>query len=134
MSENIETARRLMELFTGGRDAAAQVFDLFDPEIEIHDHPRFPDAEWHYGHEGVAAFAVKFWTVLGPVTGAMTEFVEAPDGMLVVRGETSGIGKGSGVPWSETVYVVLSFREGKILRFRPYSTRAEALAAVGLNA
>jgi len=131
--ENIKVVQRSLALFTGGKDAAAQVFELFDSEVELHDHPGVPDAEWHKGYEGLVTWAGKFWEVFGDPDVHPAEFLEAPDGSLVVRIDWAAEGKQGGVRFDASHYSIWTLRNGKVLRIDQLETRAEALDAAGLS-
>lgn len=131
--DKIETVRRMLALFTGGKDAAGQVLELFDPEVELHDHPGVPDAEWHRGYDGLVAWAVKFWEVFGAAEVHPAEFIEAPDGSLIVRIDWSAKGKQGGVRIAVSHYSTWTFRNARVLRIDQFASRGEALEAVGLQ-
>ncbi|HYI37259.1 MAG TPA: nuclear transport factor 2 family protein [Thermoleophilaceae bacterium] len=54
-------------------------------------------------------------------------------GKVVVVGRWTGEGTGSGVTLENTFSSVLTLREGKVVRYEWFRTRAEALQAVGLS-
>jgi ketosteroid isomerase-like protein len=129
MPENAEVVQRICEIFMQGRKASEQVFDLFDPELEMHDHPGFPDGETHHGHQGLANWAIKLWDDLGDIEVVPSEFVEAPGGRLLFRIDATVTGKGSGARVPTVVYAVATFRDGRMLRGAFYNTKAEAQEA-----
>jgi ketosteroid isomerase-like protein len=62
----------------------------------------------------------------------VTDMREAGD-TLVVFVQFHGIGMGSGVELTVPFVHLGNYRNGKLLRFRAYANRAEALEAVGLR-
>ena len=60
------------------------------------------------------------------------EYIDAGDS-VVVAFRWWGRGKSSGVPVESDFFGVHDLRDGKIVRFRQYDTRAEALEAAGLS-
>jgi len=52
---------------------------------------------------------------------------------VVVEVHERGEGKGSGVPFEQTHTQVWTLRDGKLVRWRLFTDRAEALEAVGLR-
>jgi ketosteroid isomerase-like protein len=63
---------------------------------------------------------------------AIEEIIDAGEHVVVVQ-RISGRGTRSGVPASQRVAVVWTFRYGKIVRGKSFTSRAEALEAVGLS-
>jgi ketosteroid isomerase-like protein len=59
-------------------------------------------------------------------------FAQAPE-IVVADTRVSGLGKRSGVPVELQFTVVVSFRNGKIVRVRNFLERPEALEAAGLS-
>ena len=60
----------------------------------------------------------------------ITDLIE--DRVLVVA-HTSGRARGTGIQMSQDLTHVWTLREGKAIRLNTYSTRADALEAVGLS-
>ena len=55
------------------------------------------------------------------------------DGVVVVDTRASGVGVGGGVPIEMTVYMVLRFRDQKVVWTKSFMDRSEALEAAGLS-
>ncbi len=60
-------------------------------------------------------------------------FVDCGDDVLVVARE-HGRGARSGVTVSSRIFIVVTFRDGKLLRYREFYDESAALEAVGLSA
>jgi ketosteroid isomerase-like protein len=60
------------------------------------------------------------------------EVIDAGDSVFVGLRQW-GRGKGSGVPVEYRFFGVWTFRDGKVIRYKGFNERAEALEAVGLS-
>jgi ketosteroid isomerase-like protein len=125
----IDVFRRATEKFSRSDPSA---LDEFDPEAEIRDFPTLPDAQWHQGIDGVAAWAAKLWQVAGAFQIEVANPVEVGT-LVVVDWRLYGSGKRGGVPVVQTGATIAQFRDGKIARVELFRTRKEALEAVGLR-
>ena len=102
-----------------------------DPEIEWYEDPQRPDARVHRGHGGVRE-SFERWLDQWDEYGAEAErFIDCGDDVLVVATE-HGRGARSGATVSSRIFIVVTFREGKILRYREFYDEAAARAAAGL--
>ncbi len=61
------------------------------------------------------------------------EFVEAPNGDILVRVHVSGRGRGSGIEIDNDIAWVVAFRGDEAVRMVVYEEPSEALEAVGLR-
>jgi ketosteroid isomerase-like protein len=61
------------------------------------------------------------------------DFIEAPGDRVLVLARHGGTGRGSGVRVDAPVAHVFTLRDGKVIEWRAYLDRAEALEAVGLS-
>jgi ketosteroid isomerase-like protein len=130
--ENVEKVREGYEAFARGD--LAFVFGLLDDEVE-----------WYP--------AIAPLLGVGPVRGkqALEKFltVDLPEGFadfastavaaedlgdaVLVQTHYSGRGRASGAPVMLESFSLFRFRDDKIVGFRDYETRAEALEAAGLS-
>ena len=127
--ENVEVVRRCCEAFDCGDYTAA--LEALDPAVE-YDLTHFPDGRVYRGREGVRE-AFRIW--LGTwedYRQERDEFVDAGDRVLVPTREF-GRGKGSGLDLSRSTVGVWTLQNGEVVRIQFYSTKAEALEAVGLR-
>jgi ketosteroid isomerase-like protein len=128
-SENVEIVRRVLDGLTTGDTAAAM--SQLDPEIEF-DMSIRPEGSVSRGHEGLLE-AMRTWIgTWRDWTLEVEELLDAGDQVLAAHRE-SGLGKGSGVPLSQTTYCVYTLRAGKVTRIEAFHTEADARRAAGLE-
>ena len=128
--ENVEIVRMGYETF-GRRDLEAM--DAF-----MRDHV-MPDAEFesaltgqvHRGAEGARDLAADLWETLDYVP-AIEETIGSGDQVVAVL-RISGRGRSSGASVSQQVAIVWTFEDGRIVRGKSFTSRAEALEAAGLR-
>ena len=126
---------------TAGADADKQalvaalpevIAEMCDPEIEWIEDPQRADARVYRGHEGVRE-SFERWLDQWDEYGMEPErFTDYGDDVLVVARE-QGRGATSGATVSARIYLVFTFRDGKVLRYREFYEEAAALEAVGLR-
>lgn len=103
---------------------------MCDPEIEWHEAPQRADAHVYRGHSGVRE-SFERWLDQWEEYGAEAErFVDHGDNVLVVARE-HGRGERSGATVSARLFVVVTFRGGKISRYREFYDEAAAFEAAG---
>jgi len=102
-----------------------------DPEIEWHEDPQRADGRVYRGHSGVRE-SWERWLDQWDEYGTEAErFVDCGDDVLVVARER-GRGGVSGATVSARAFYLITFRNGKILRYREFYDEAAALEAAGL--
>ena len=102
-----------------------------DPEIEWHEDPQRADGRVYRGHSGVRE-SWERWLAQWDEYGTEAErFVDCGDDVLVVARER-GRGGVSGATVSARAFYLITFRNGKILRYREFYDEAAALEAAGL--
>lgn len=102
-----------------------------DPEIEWYEDPRRADARVYRGHSGVRE-SFERWLDDWDEYGTEPErFVDCGDDVLAVARE-HGRGTRSGATVTARIFIVVTFREGKIFRYREFYDEAAALKAAGL--
>ena len=104
-----------------------------DPEIEWIEDPRRADSRTYRGHEGVLASWKRWLDGFDQYGAVLEEVVDCGDRVLVSSRE-SGRGAISGATVDATNYQVLTFREGKVLRYQEFYDEADARRAAGLPA
>lgn len=128
--ENVDLVRRIHEAFNQGGVEALLPF--LSREVEWHDIPNQPDAVGvAYGHEGALVAARNWLSAFGE--GYQTEISEVQDcgDEVVVVERNTGRGAESGVEIQHDLASVWTVDEGSIVRVRWFSTREDALEAVG---
>jgi len=129
--ENVEVVKRFMSRFEGGDRQEWR--EHFDPDVVWDTSPsQMPAAGVYRGHEGVERF---FRDWLGTWTDyevANSEYIDAGDAVIVAFHQT-GTGRGSGARVERDFFGVYELRESKVVRFRLFESRGEALEAAGLR-
>ena len=127
--ENVELTRRVFQAFND-RDLDTLLAGLHD---DVEAFPRLAAVEGGYrGHDGVR----RWWEqLLGAFPDFHAEILEVRDlgELMVVVLRVRGRGAESDTPLDATIWHVNQFRDGKVIRWRVYTTESEALEAVGLS-
>ena len=122
----VELARRGYEAIARGDFGV--LFDVLAPDVEWR---AVQDTTTHRGREGVER-SISSWTgTWNNWRLEAEEFVDAGE-HVVVTVRSSGSGKESGVPVAQRYFQVLTIRDGRIVRFREFADREEALRAAGV--
>jgi ketosteroid isomerase-like protein len=129
--ENVEIVKDFTRSFEeGDRD---EWREHFDPDVVWDTSAsRMPSAGISHGYEGVERF---FRDWLGTWTDyeiATREYLDAGDSVVIVFRQR-GTGRESGVQIERDFFGVYDLRESKVVRFRMFESREEALAAAGLS-
>jgi ketosteroid isomerase-like protein len=103
-----------------------------DPEIEWFEDPQRADSRVYRGHEGVLQSFTQWLEGFDEYGFALDDLIDCGDSVFVIARE-EGRGRASGAPVSSAIYQLLSFRNGKVLRFREFYDRNAALEAAGLS-
>jgi ketosteroid isomerase-like protein len=130
--ENVDVVRRMLRAFNDG-DVEAIVAEC-DPAVEWEEQS-IPGVEPLYrGHEGVR----RWWAAtflqgdLGSVEGRLEGLKEADD-TVIASLRFEGEGTSSGARVQMHVHLVLTFRDGKLVRRQVFQSLAEAFEVVGLR-
>ena len=127
--ENVELARWA---FTSD---PTRFFSLLDEEIELdaRRNVELPGAALTgRGREAVERFCREFWGTWANYSAEPQDFIDAGD-HVVVEVHEHGEGKGSGVPFERTHIQVWTLRNRRLVRWRLFADKAEALEAAGLS-
>jgi ketosteroid isomerase-like protein len=127
--ENVELTRRAFQAFND-RDLDAVLAGLHH---EVEAFPRLAAVEGGYrGHDGIR----RWWAqLLGAFPDFHVEILEVRDlgEFIVLALRLRGRGAESDTPVDAAVWHVNQFRDGKVIRWRVYTSESEALEAVGLR-
>jgi ketosteroid isomerase-like protein len=128
--ENVEIVREANAAFN--RRDLDHWIEFFDPEIEYHDTPDFPDGGMHLGRE---PFRRHVESYLDAWSDASVEVDARAVGKQVVgRIRYIGAGRATGIEVETREYGALyDFRAGRIRCVRQFASYAEALEAAGLR-
>ncbi|MEO6496947.1 MAG: nuclear transport factor 2 family protein [Solirubrobacteraceae bacterium] len=113
----------------------ARFFSLLDDDVELdaRGHVELPGAVLAgRGREVVERYGVEFWGSWSEYSAEPQEFIEVGD-LVVVEVHEHGKGKASGVPFERTHFQVWTLREGRLVRWRLFADKAEALEAAELR-
>jgi ketosteroid isomerase-like protein len=127
--ENVDAVRRVLE--AAGRGDLSDLLSLHDPEWEGFIPAEYPVAGTYRGLDGVRAFVEEWLDAWEEFRVEPEEFLDVGDSVVVMV-RYWGRGKGSGVEVHDRWAYLYKLRDGKIIRWRLYASRNEALKAVGL--
>jgi len=125
--ENVEVARRTWEHLLFADDPS----EVVGPAFEVHDHD-LPDAGVYRGAEGVRRWGSQWTEAWDEWEIDNEEYIDAGDRVVVIA-RMSARGKGSGLTVHRREGLVLTIRSGTAVRLDYFSSRSEALEAVGLS-
>ena len=108
------------------RDAASDEFEYI-PSASLLRGPT-----GRLDREGFLRFLETFWEEFEVLSAEPSELLDAGDS-VIARVDFRGRGRRSGAEVEIDQWQVWSFREGKAVRGRAFESRAEALAAAGLE-
>ena len=103
-----------------------------DPDIEWVEDPRRIDARTYRGHRGVLESWTRWHENFAQYRGELEEVRDCGDRVLAVAREEAS-GTASGAPVTARLYQVLTFRDGKVLRYQEFYDEQAALEAAGLT-
>jgi ketosteroid isomerase-like protein len=129
--ENVEIVKEFTRLFEkGDRDSWREYFDpniVWDTSAS-----NWPTAGVVHGHAGVERFFRDWLGTWSDFDLATSEYLDAGDSVVIVFRQR-GTGRESGVPIDREFFAVYDMRESKVVRYRMYDSREEALEAAGLS-
>jgi ketosteroid isomerase-like protein len=103
-----------------------------DLEIEWVEDPSRADGQVHRGHEGVRASFEEWLAGFEDYQFELEEVLDGGEHVLAV-GTEHGRGAASGAAVSSRNHMVLTFRDGKLLRYREFYDERAARQAAGLK-
>jgi ketosteroid isomerase-like protein len=132
--ENLDVVRSLFDA-VARRDTAA-VRALYDPEVEW-DNTRGPmqgliERKVYRGYEGLRQWWREYREAWESSWDEAEDLIDAGDQVVSVQ-SSHARGRASGVTVLAHSAAVWTIRQGKIVRVATFTTRAEALEAVGLR-
>ena len=137
--ENVEIVRRGYESFN--RWAANPESELFQnpdvesllhPDVEFHTYPHSPEAGVYRGRDAVLDYNQRLFEQFQSVRIELEELLPAGDSVVAITRQHAVPKAGHGAMVVQVVEV-WTIRDGLLAERRTFSTRAEALEAVGLR-
>jgi ketosteroid isomerase-like protein len=128
--ENVELVRRCFELFQRGETEA--LLRYVDPAIETIEAADLAGAESYIGHAGLAKTYDHWAAQWDDFRVELTELIDAGRDVVAVT-RHHGTGRASGVAVEAVVAYLLTVDDGRLVRMRIFTTRAQALEAAGLR-
>jgi ketosteroid isomerase-like protein len=129
--ENVEIVRDMTTRFAAGdRESWREV--IAEDVIWDLSATTSTEARVYEGHSGVERFFIDWLGTWENPTVEHLEMIDAGDSVLVVFRWTAR-GKASGVETETTMFGVYDVAGGRIVRFRQFDSREEALEAAGLS-
>ncbi len=137
--ENVERAKAglaaLAETYATGDMSpwARNVRQEFSPEVVLDTGgAAFTEGEWR-GHDGVIQFVANQMEVLDSMWIRSDEFIDVNDNCLIVVIAFGGRARHTGIDVQLTPSHVFDFLDGRVIRWRVFQGRDEALEAAGLS-
>lgn len=128
---NVEIVRNALAAFTGGDSDHGMLF--IDPEVVIDATRNVFNPGTHIGIDGFLRWRADTEDIWEDMRLDPLEFLDAGDRVVVI-GQLTGKGRGSGVEVNRRTAFVATVREGRIVRMEiGYTNPTEALEAVGLS-
>ena len=126
--EHVEVVRELLSRWKAG-DPALKSFS----DDAVWDYTAFPDGRVVQGHAEIARFMRRWLGTWAQYELHVDDVLDAGDQVVALTRER-GRGKGSDVHVDLQAALLFSLSGGKVVRFKGYLDRAEALEAAGLSA
>jgi ketosteroid isomerase-like protein len=123
-----EIVRSAFEAFTTGDIDA--VLEFCDPEIVVHDPGR--TGRTYRGLAELRGFWEEWLETWQEYRVEPQEIIEAGGQVFVHTGQT-GRGRFSGIEVGQDLFQVFRVRNGKVVEYRIYADRTEALESVGIT-
>ena len=106
---------------------------VYDEDVEFLDLAETPDTDAFRGHAGARAWLAKLHEAWGEGFRFEPQTMTQGDDVVLIDTRAKGVGTGSGVPIEMTVYIVLRYRDQKVVWTSAFVDRDDALRAAGLS-
>jgi hypothetical protein len=104
---------------------------VVDPQLLLEGSPDvFTEGDWR-GKEGAIGYVASQMEVVQEMWMRLDEFIDVDENRFIVGTTLGGQARHIVIPLEVHPFHVFTLRDGKILRWRVYPTREEALDAVG---
>ena len=129
--ENVDRVKAFTSLFEAGDRNEWR--EYFDPDVVWDTSAsNMPSAGIYHGHQGIERFFSEWLGAWRDYRMEAREFIDAGDSVVLVFRQ-SGIGRDSGVRTEREFFAVYDLSDSKVVRYRQYESRKDALEAVGLS-
>ena len=128
--ENVELVKSVAGAWNRGAYSAA--LESVSPEIKVESHVGGDIDGTYEGITGLQKWLARFWGSFVDFRTEVEDWIAAGD-EVVFSAHHFGRGKGSGVVVEMHNWQVCTVRDGKIVRYRLFRTKREALEAAGLS-
>jgi len=134
--ENVEAAGRFWERFSASAvsgwidDGAPN--PVLDPDVQYVEDARWPGSGIYSGSEAVRARFAEYLDIFGPMRVTLRETFDLGDKVGLVLG-TRGESVQTGLPFEHDWAYLFTFRDGRIIEWRAYFDKSEALEAMGIG-
>jgi ketosteroid isomerase-like protein len=129
--ENVETVKEFTRIFEQGDRETWR--EYFDPEVVWDTSAStWPSAGVVQGHTGVEQFFRDWLGTWREFEVETSEYLDAGDSVVVVFRQ-QGTGRGSGVHMERDFFAIYELKDSKVVRYRMYDSREEALEAAGIR-
>jgi uncharacterized protein len=125
---NLRIAHEVLDA-VARRDLEALI-ELTDPEVEWHS--AFAVGGHYEGHDGIRRYVADMKDAWDLVRLEVDHEMAVGE-VVVFIGRIQYRGKGSGVQGESESGYVLTFRDGSVVRFRPFQDPQRALESIGLS-
>ena len=129
--ESVEVVRALTEAFNA-RDLDRYYVEFFDPEVEWQTSAEDPDAATHRGLQAYKRYLEQWLESFEGLHADVEEYLDVGDDRVFTWSRFTGRGRASGAPADWHLAIIMTIRDGKVVRGEEYFDRAEALEAAGL--
>ena len=124
--ENVQTARRMIELYNAGDVAGCILFAA--PDIVCHPAEGEPETRVVHGSEAWGEYLRDALDIFVEYEVETSEYIDLGECVVVV-GSIHGRGRASGVKVSSDEVWLFRFSDGKAVEYRECGTKARALKA-----
>jgi ketosteroid isomerase-like protein len=126
MSEQVEVVQAAFEAYLRGDEPG--MLALADPEIVVTQFPEQVDVRPYHGHDGLRAVMADWIGTWEDYSIELLGVREIGD-CVVTAIHQRGRGRGSGIEMEGDTWFVWTVRNAKLVRWRMFSSEAEALEA-----
>jgi ketosteroid isomerase-like protein len=134
--ENVEVARKLwVQLIerSAARNATGTFVDpAWDPDVEYVEDPRWPGGGSYRGADAIQDRFAEYLEIFGAVELSLKEMLDGEDDIVSIF-RARGVSAQTGLPFEHDWAYVWTFHDGRVVKWRAYFDKAEALEAVGMS-